>query len=187
MLIAIAGPSTVGKDSTWLRLAETLGFQKEVPYTTRAQRPQEEQGRDYHFIDVPEFQELIRTNQLAEWDYTLGAYYGTSSSFKERCNSQDIVLQVLARMAIKLKRQISDVRTVLLQTSDRATLAHRLEDRGYAGNELILRVQHGNEEVVHAPLFDFVVPDADILSDDEVLRILHEIISSRADSALSIP
>lgn len=59
MLLLIAGPSTSGKDSVWLRAAEGLGFAREVPLTTRARRASEKEGRDYEFVDVAVFQRLV--------------------------------------------------------------------------------------------------------------------------------
>lgn len=178
MLVTISGPSTVGKDSTWVRVAESLGLSREVPFTTRPKRTTEVEGKDHRFITTKEFHELIKNNQFTEWDYVVGHYYGTGLSLENRIKkSENVVLSVLARMAIRLKRRLPNVRTILLMTSDHKMLEKRLKERGYSDRELLLRLAHGDEEIVHAPLFDIVVQDADIMSDADVERTLNEIIT----------
>jgi guanylate kinase len=179
MLIAIAGPSTIGKDSAWVKVAESLGFAREVPFTTRPIRENEKEGTDYYFIDIGHFQNMIRSNQLTEWDYTLGNYYGTGLTLTERTiQGENIVLPVRARMALRLKARLRNVRTVILLTSDFQTLDSRLHRRGYSGEELAGRIAHGKEEAIHAPLFDFAVPDADILPDTKIARVIRDIVDS---------
>lgn len=181
MLIVFAGPSTIGKDTTWLHLAEECGFRREVPYTSRPQRHGELDGYDYHFVTVGDFQHMIRSHSLTDWDFTLGHYYGTGLSLEQRSRAnEDVSLQALARMSLRLKMRLIDVCTVMLLTSDMGVLEKRLRGRGYQGRELALRLDHGAEEETHAPLFDFVVPDADILPSAKALRVLEDIISARS-------
>jgi len=180
MLLTLSGPSAVGKDSTWVRIAETLGFSREVPFTSRHMRTGEIDHRDYHFVNKEEFQRLIRDNKLTEWDYALGNYYGTAISLRERLMSgENIVMQVLGRMALRLKRSFPQTHTIILATSEIETLEQRLIQRGYTCDELRQRVLHGLEELTHAPLFDLVVPDADIMTDFDVTRILQDISISQ--------
>ncbi len=177
-LLAIAGPSTVGKDSTWVRVAETVGFVREVPYTTRERRSNEQEGRDYRYVQIPVFHEMIRSNGLTEWDHVLGHYYGTAGTLKARVeHGEHVVLQVLARMAVRLQRRsMANVRTVLLLSSDSRTLEARLRARGYGPSDIEQRLHHAIEEEAHAPLFDYVIPDADILSDVDVARRIADIV-----------
>lgn len=176
MLLTISGPSTVGKDSTWLRIAELLGFIREVPFTTRAPRPHEAEGLEHNFVTMERFRRMIQNNELTEWDFLLGNYYGTGLSLLKRSSSDEkVALQVLGRMAIRLKCRLPQVRTVMLQVSDRTVLRKRLEDRGFAASEIEGRLRLADEELMHSPLFDFVVPDADILTETEVRRVLLEI------------
>ena len=165
----------------WTNVAVGLGFVYETPYTTRPPRFDEVCDREHHFISVEEFQAMIRANQLTEWDYVLENYYGTGLSLKEGIlRGQNIVLPVLGRMALRLKRLFPEqTRTVMLTSSDVSTLEHRLIERGYRDTELTLRRSHAHEESKHAALFDFVVPDADILQATEITRVLYEVISSQ--------
>jgi len=80
MLLAIAGPSTVGKDAVWMRLAEELGFGREVPFSTRARRPNEIEGKEYHFITIEQFRRMIQRQEVTSCDLVLGKYYGKNLS-----------------------------------------------------------------------------------------------------------
>lgn len=163
MLLTISGPSTVGKDTVWLPAAESLGFSREVPYTTRFPRQDEQPGRDYRFVRVSTFHTMIKRGAFTEWDYTLGSYYGTGVTLRQRIMAgENVVLQVLARMALRIKARLPGVRTVILLSSDPATLAARLTARGYEKSEIDARMQHSAEEQRHADLFDCIVPDADV-------------------------
>ena len=131
---------------------------------------------------MEEFQRRIAAAEFCEWDFVLGHYYGSPVMlFEDAASGKDLVMQVLARMAVRLKGRLSHVFTVLLSTSDSAILNERLEARGYFGAELILRNYHGQEELMHAPLFDVVVPDADIISHNDVLRVLTDITANRGN------
>ena len=122
------------------------------------------------------FRHMIQKNELTAWDFVLGNYYGTGLSLLHRSKAGDkIALQVLGRMAIRLKSQLPQVRTVMLQVSDRTILRNRLERRGFAAGEIEERLRLADEELTHSPLFDFVVPDADILTETEIRRVLLEI------------
>jgi guanylate kinase len=119
---------------------------------------------------------------LTEWDYVLGNYYGTDIKLEDKIRRKDnVVLQVLGRMALRLKRRYSHVCTVMLLPSDQQTLDARLRARGYGGTELAARLNHGQEELTHAPLFDYVVPDADIMTDMHVARVLNDFLSIDRD------
>jgi guanylate kinase len=175
-----AGPSTVGKDARWLSSAEKLGFARVVPYTTRAKRSNEKVGHDYFFISRTEFYGLIRENKLTEWDYILGEYYGVPIEFEKNFESGErFCLQIKATMGLRMRRRFSNSRLVMLMASDPGTLEIRLRQRGYDEAGVDGRLRHGIEEMAQAPLFDLVVPDADILSEMDATRILQDYLSSR--------
>ncbi len=139
----------------------------------------EVEGWDYHFVTISKFQDMIRNGLLTEWDYTLNAYYGTGLSLKKRLQqSENVVIQVLGRMALRLKRKFPNVHTVMLFTSDETTYIERLKIRGCEGKELEARIAHREEELIHADLFDFKIPNADVMPDRDIQHILNEIMDS---------
>ena len=88
-------------------------------------------------------------------------------------------IQIRATMGIRVRTRQSSSRLVMLMSSDNATLENRLRERGYDEPTSRDRVRHGAEEMAQAPLCDLVVPDADILSEVDALRILQDYLSSR--------
>src|SRR4051794_29860607 len=81
LLVVISGPSGVGKDVTLNRMRE-LGYPSHsaVTATPRPRRPNEVEGRDYHFKTLAEFEEMRRTGKLLEWAEVYGHYYGIPKS-----------------------------------------------------------------------------------------------------------
>jgi guanylate kinase len=182
MILLISGPSGMGKDSQWLSCAESLGFRREVPYTTRRRRKGEIREFDYHFITVSEFQQMIKLDELLDWDYTLENYYGVAADLEGSIkNGENIVLQVLARMGIRLKHRLKNARNILLLPQDQAVLAKRLQLRRpkYSSKQLFLRILHGLEEQTHSRLFDKVVRGAEAMDEKTITRILSQTISSQ--------
>lgn len=177
MTLTFSGSSTIGKDSTWLRLAEKLGFQKIVPYTTRKKRDNESHGVDYHFLDISEFQEKIRNGAFIEWDYFAGNYYATDISIIELHKTNNLVFHELARKAIRIKKKIPSLVTIMLLASDEQIIMDRLKKRGYNQDDYFFRLHHYKEEKAHAPLFDYVIPNAENLSDYESSELIKKIMS----------
>jgi len=176
MLLLISGPSTIGKDSVWIEASKRLGFEPYVAYSTRKIRPSEQDGVDYHFI-TNDFQRKIRENSLAEWDYVLGNYYGTDIELLKKVKSgQNLSLVVLARMGIRLQQKLENTRSVLLMTDEQSILEDRLISRGYSDKELILRTEHGINEMALAPMFDYVIDGADIFTRSDAQRSLVDIL-----------
>lgn len=180
MLLMFAGPSTVGKDARWLRAAEGLGFSRVVPFTTRARRKNERDGVDYTFVTREAFYQLIREESLLDWDYILGEYYGISINYRSSIVSgANLCMQIRATMGLRVRHTCKESRLVMLMASDPSTLERRLHDRGYGEAEVCDRLRHGMEEMAQAAVCDLVVPDADILSELDALRILQDYFSSR--------
>lgn len=77
-LYVISSPSGGGKTTVVRRLRRLVpGLVRSVSVTTRAPRPGERKGRDYHFITTAEFRRLRRGRALLEWAKVHDAYYGT--------------------------------------------------------------------------------------------------------------
>ena len=59
MLLVICGKSATGKTTLKQYLIENYGYDSVITYTTREQRLNEIDGKDYHFIDNEKFQNMI--------------------------------------------------------------------------------------------------------------------------------
>jgi guanylate kinase len=94
-LFIVAAPSGAGKTTlVKMLLARDAGVSLSVSYTTRAPRPGEEEGRDYHFVDVDTFGAMRDRSEFLEWAEVHGNFYGTSRPWLESRMEQgtDILL-----------------------------------------------------------------------------------------------
>lgn len=77
MKIILCGRTSSGK-TTIKTLLESKGLKSEVSYTTRLPRPNEIDGKDYHFTSVESFMEMVSNNEFLQWVEFKGNFYGTS-------------------------------------------------------------------------------------------------------------
>ena len=81
MIIVLLGASGSGKSTIESELATQHGFKKIVSYTTRKPRENEENGKDYYFVDNDTFKEILNRDLFAEYDeYSQNRLYGTLKS-----------------------------------------------------------------------------------------------------------
>jgi guanylate kinase len=79
LLFVITAPSGAGKSSLIAKLLEDeRGLALSVSYTTRAPRPGERNGREYHFVDLPAFEAMLERGEFLESAEVHGHRYGTS-------------------------------------------------------------------------------------------------------------
>lgn len=64
--IYIMGKSSSGKDTIYQRLKSEIDTNLYVPYTTRPKRHGEQEGREYHFLERKEFEELEKQDKVME-------------------------------------------------------------------------------------------------------------------------
>lgn len=83
VLVTITGPSLTGK-SVLANKLQSEGFEELVSTTTRPARAGEVHGVNYFFITVPEFEELLKQNQMIEQVKVGGNYYGVSRTAYEK-------------------------------------------------------------------------------------------------------
>ena len=79
-MLLISGPSGSGKSTICKRLLADPRVVFSVSATTRAVRPGEVDGRDYHFLQRPEFQRRVAAGDFLEWAEVYGNLYGTLRS-----------------------------------------------------------------------------------------------------------
>lgn len=161
--LVIAGPSGAGKSSVIaevLRRDPTLAFS--VSATTRPRRPDETDGRDYHFVSEPEFDRLLRAGDLLEWTTYGGHRYGTPRHevLSRLLAGQDVVINVEVQGALALRRAglPHPVVLVFLVPPSREELVRRIRGRGTETDEtLAARLAIADAEVRQIPEFDYLV------------------------------
>ena len=78
MMIVLSSPSGAGKTTLTKKLAENnANFVISVSHTTRKPRPNEINGKDYHFVSIEEFKRLMKEESFFEYALIFNNYYGT--------------------------------------------------------------------------------------------------------------
>ncbi len=165
-LIVISGPSGVGKGTVVKRLlAEMPDLYISVSVTTRKPRPGEVPGKDYIFIDDRQFEEMVVNNQLLEWAYVHGHYYGTPKKqvFEKLAEGKTVILEIDMQGAMQVQRSVDDVVLIFLMPPSIKELANRLDKRGTEDEEVRkLRVLRSLQELDYIGDYDFMVLNEDL-------------------------
>lgn len=160
-LYVVAAPSGAGK-TTLVRLL--LEYEPEVRLsistTTRAPRPGEEEGREYHFVDTATFRAMIDRHDFLEWAEVHGNFYGTSQKWITECLAAgaDVLLEIDWQGAQQVRAQFPQAIGVFILPPSMEELARRLNERGTDSNEVVARrLAAAQAEMRHVGEFDYVI------------------------------
>lgn len=160
-VFVISGPSGVGKSSVIKQTMERLPqLSLSISSTTRAIRPGEVQGRDYHFIPRDEFETKIQKGEFLEWAQVYDHYYGTDRSHVEKLlvNGNHAILDVDTQGAMNIKTVCSGVVFIFIKPPSLALLEERLRGRGTETEEsLAKRLSKATHELGFSAEYDFVI------------------------------
>ena len=160
-LYVIAAPSGAGKTSLLQALLQrrpTLAFS--VSCTTRAPRPHEQDGRDYHFISRGEFERLIAAREFIEHADVFGNLYGTRRAVVELAlaEGRDLILEIDWQGARQVRERLPEAIQIFILPPSWAELEARLRRRGTDSPEAIARrLTESRREMSHWREFDYVV------------------------------
>ena len=138
LIVVVSGPSGVGKGTVVRKLVQAdPTMLLSVSVTTRAPRPQEIDGVDYHFISPDRFQAMRQRNELVEWAEvyrgggTAGEFYGTPlQPVREAlAKGRDVILEIEVQGAIQVKQWAQDPVLVFVLPPSWAELERRLTQR----------------------------------------------------------
>ena len=160
-LYVVAAPSGAGKSSLVKALMELdARVLPSVSHTTRAPRGQEFHGREYFFIDDPEFDRMIQAQAFLEWAQVHGNRYGTSRATIEStiAKGMDVILEIDFQGAMQIKSLFANAVLIFILPPSMEELKARLQRRGEDSPQVIeLRLQNAAQEMVQAHAFDFVI------------------------------
>jgi guanylate kinase len=160
-LFCVAAPSGTGKSSLVKALLELDShLAVSVSHTTRAPRGQEQDGREYWFIDESEFRDMAGRGDFFEWAQVHGHLYGTSrQAIESRLQrGDDVVLEIDWQGALQIKQLFPHAVLIFILPPSWDELAQRLNRRGEDRPEVIAtRLANARAEVAQARHFDFVI------------------------------
>ena len=159
-MIVVSGPAGSGKGTVNARLLATGEFVYSVSATTRAPRPGEVDGVNYHFVTREEFLSRIDSGDMLEYTEYCGNFYGTPRSTAQAAidAGKNIILEIEVNGARQVKENCPEAVMIMLLPPSFAEQERRLRGRATDSEESILkRLKQTHEELHQLALYDYVV------------------------------
>ncbi len=169
-LIILSAPSGAGKTTLAHALAKRMAAQGlrmafSVSYTTRAPRPGEKDGVDYHFVDDATFGAMVERGEFLEHAGVFGRSYGTGRAATEDMLAKNdwLILDIDWQGARQVRAQWPQVRSIFIEPPSLPELRRRLEGRGQDDAATIeARMAQAESEMSHADEFDLRIVNDDL-------------------------
>jgi guanylate kinase len=162
LLLIISSPSGAGKTTLCNRLRKefpALAFS--VSHTTRPPRANEEDGREYHFVDVASFRNRVAEGAFAEWAEVHGNFYGTSFAEIERAraaNASGVLFDIDFQGARQIRAKVPEAVAVFILPPSMDELERRLRGRATDDEATVhKRLSKAQKEIENYALFDYLV------------------------------
>ena len=160
-LYTVSAPSGAGKTSLVKALVDSSeGIQVSVSHTTRACRPGEQDGVNYHFVSQETFMGMLEQAAFLEHAKVFDNFYGTSKSWVEDTLKQgiDVILEIDWQGAQQVRKQLPDTVGIFILPPSEATLRERLTQRGQDDDSIIeRRMRDARNEIEHYVESDYLI------------------------------
>ncbi len=161
ILYTISAPSGAGKTSLVKALLEqSSNLRVSVSHTTRAQRPGEVNGVNYHFVDRTAFEAMLARGEFLEQAEVFGNFYGTSQKWVEDmlAAGTDVILEIDWQGAQQIRRLMPDSIGIFILPPSLQALLERLNGRGQDDAAVIeKRMAQARSEIAHYAEADYLV------------------------------
>ncbi|MEF8698788.1 MAG: guanylate kinase [Candidatus Accumulibacter sp. UW26] len=174
-LYIVSAPSGAGKTTlVRLLLENDPGICVSISHATRSPRVGEQDGREYHFVAVPDFLERVRQGEFLEWAEVHGNYYGTSRSGVETAvlAERDVLLEIDWQGAQQVRKVFPAAIGIFVLPPSLAALERRLCLRATDSADTIARrLAVARQEMRHVSEFDYVIIN------DDLQAALHDLLA----------
>ena len=177
LMLVLSSPSGAGKTSIARQLlAEDANLTLSVSATTRPARPNEVDGRDYHFVDQARFDQMIDSDSFLEYATVFGNSYGTPKA--DVMAVLDVGGDVLFDIDWQGTQQVAnaaadDLVSVFILPPSRAALQARLEARAEDSAEVVAgRMAKASDEISHYREYDYIVVNDDLDASVSAVRAI---------------
>ena len=174
-LYVVAAPSGAGKTSLVKALMQReprLRFS--VSYTTRTARPNEVDGKDYHFVTQSRFQEMVERNEFLEYAQVFDNHYGTGLHAVQSAlaNGELLLLEIDWQGARQVRARVPAAHSIFILPPTRRALEERLRARSTDSDDVIQRrLGDAAHDLTHWSEFDYVVVN------DQFARALDDLVA----------
>lgn len=178
LMMVLSSPSGAGKTTISHRLLESdPELTLSISVTTRPKRPNEVEGRDYHFVDSTEFNLMVNRGQLLEYAKVFGNYYGTPRAPVEEtlADGRDVLFDIDWQGTQQLaERARNDLVSVFILPPSWHELERRLLVRAQDDpSEINRRMAKATDEMSHWAEYDYVIINRDL---DQSVAAVKEIL-----------
>lgn len=191
ILFVVSAPSGAGKTTLSKKITEIVdNIHHSISHTTRTPRPDEIDGRHYHFVSKAKFEEMIKNDEFIEWALVHGNYYGTSVWNLDivQKEKKDLLLVIDVQGAEQLRKKYrtfsdpahklyageSNGCYIFILPPSMEILEKRLRKRGVDSEEDIRRrLKTAEEEMHHYKTYNYIIINDNI---DEAVSQLKSII-----------
>lgn len=160
-LYIVSAPSGAGKTSLVAALLkQDAQIEVSVSHTTRGPRPGEQDGVNYNFVSVAEFQALVGQGDFLEHAEVFGNFYGTSRGWVDckLASGVDVILEIDWQGAAQIRHLYPNVYSIFILPPSRYSLRQRLTARGQDSQEVIeRRMREAASECSHYAEFDYLI------------------------------
>ncbi len=164
-LYIVSAPSGAGKTSLVKALVDAQPqVRVSVSHTTRAMRPGEVDGVNYHFVSRDEFLARLERNEFLEHAEVFGNLYGTSQRWLEQTLAEgyDLILEIDWQGAQQVRRLMPQAKSIFILPPSQEALRQRLNNRGQDSDEIIeKRMREAVSEMSHYVEYDYLVINDD--------------------------
>ena len=165
-LFVVSAPSGAGKTTLIKKILNRLeNLSYSVSHTTRDPRGNEQNGRDYFFISVDEFEKKIAREHWLEWARVHDNFYGTSKDLVKNSleKGKSLILDIDVQGAQQMMTLGLDLVSIFIMPPSFEILSRRLEKRGTDLKEVIARrLDNAKAEIAQKHLFQYVVVNDDL-------------------------
>jgi guanylate kinase len=164
-LYVISAASGAGKTSLVSALLDEVSdIEVSVSHTTRAPRPGEVDGVNYHFVDIETFEAMVEASEFFEHATVFGNRYGSSQRHVEAQlqAGKDVILEIDWQGARQIRQLMPECSTIYIAPPSTTALRERLTGRGQDDAAVIeKRMQQAVSEISHYIEFDYLVINDD--------------------------
>lgn len=176
-LFIVSGPSGCGKGTVLAEIFKQDNVYYSVSATTRAPRPGEINGVNYHFLSKDEFEKLIENDGMLEYANYCGNYYGTPKKPVEDmlADSKNVILEIEVQGALKVMEKCPEAVSVFILPPSLKELRRRLHKRGTETEEVIeKRIGEAAGEIRKAVNYDYVMINGELeIAVSDLLSIIN--------------
>jgi guanylate kinase len=170
----ISAPSGSGKSTLVNSVRKIIpGLDFSISYTTRPPRGNEQNGREYFFVQRAEFEQMLRNDEFLEHAEVFGNCYGTARRFLREAEQRghDLLLDIDVQGAEQIKRKIPDAVSIFILPPNRQELEVRLRHRSLDTENVIqTRLVTATREIENYAKYDYILVNDRLEDSIEALK-----------------